>query len=450
LLKLLPIFCLSFLLSGCMNSFYTYSSRIKPSRTALETGQKEKALAVPQDYIDSSDAQLYCLESARINQVFLDFKGSKSNFAMAFDEFRANEAEAKYTVTGMASQAGSLLLNDNATDYVSPEFERIFAYTYQSLNYLLTGNVNSAEIFSRKSLNEQRFFEQLKEESIESGSVDQSASVFKNNLNSKMRQMDKAASTVANKYENPFVYFLAGVISEVQGDYNDAVVSYKKGLKVVKGSPLFMQSLMNLESRYFPNSHSFRNIQYPPLPTGDYGELIVILDDGLVPLKEEVIIPFPTGSGVTSVAFPLYTESVKPAEKLFVSAGSDSFRLHPICNVYGLASRNLKDQVTVLATKAIARVAGKVAVQVAMQQEYGDLGMILSSLWNLVSERADTRGWSMLPYYIQAGRQFLPVGEHRLAIAGELKQSIIIRKDRKTLLYVNRVGGKLSYKIINL
>ena len=433
-----------------MNSFYTYSSRIEPTRTAFEAGQKEKSLAVPKDYIDSSDAQLYCLESAKINQGFLDFKGSESNFAMAFDEFKRNDADAKYSVTGSASQAGSLFLNDNAIDYIAPEFERIFAYTYQSLNYLLSENVNSAEIFSRKALNEQRFFEQQKEESIKEGSTDQSATVFKNNLSSEMRKMDQAASSVLNKYENPFTYFLSGLISEIQGDYNDAVVSYKKGLKVVQGSSIFMNSLMNLESRHFSTSHTFPNIKYPPLPIDAYGELVVILDDGLVPLKEEVKIPFPTGSGVTTVAFPLYTKQVKSAGTLFIGAGSKSFQLQPICNVYGMASKNLKDQVTILVAKTIVRVAGKVAIQVAMQNEFGDIGMFFSSIWNIISERADTRGWSMLPYYVQAGRQFLPVGEHKLAIAGEPMESIIIRKDRKTLLYVNRVGGKLSYKIINL
>ena len=265
-----------------------------------------------------------------------------------------------------------------------------------------------------------------------------------------MNGMNQAAGTVKNKYENPLTYFLSGVISEVQGDYNDAAVSYKKGLKVVKGSTIFMNSLMNLESQHFSTSRTFKNIKYPELPTGDFGEVIIVLDDGLIPLKEEVKIPFPTGSGVTTVAFPLYKEDMKTAKKLFIQVGTNTLQVAPVCNVYGMASKNLQDQIAVLATKTIARVIGKVAVQVAMQNEFGDLGMVISSIWNIVSERADTRGWSLLPYYVQAGRQFISVGEHKLAIAGEPMLPIIIRKNRKTVLYVNRVGGKLSYKIINL
>ena len=449
-MKLTLVFCSAFFLTGCMNSFYSYSSRIKPTRVAFEAEQKEKSLEVPKDYIDSSDAQLYCLESAKVNQGFMDFESSRLNFKTALDEFKKDEADAKYTVSGTASQVGSLFLNDNALDYKASEYERIFAYTYQCLNYLLKGNVNVAEIYSRKALNEQRFFEQSKAASSDESSVDQSAQVFESNLASKMNGMNKAAATVSNKYENPLTYFLSGVISEVQGDYNDAAVSYKKGLKVVKGSPVFMNSLMNLESQHFPGSHTFKQIKYPDLPAGDFGEVVVILDDGLIPLKEEVLIPFPTGSGVTTVAFPIYKEDMKDSSRLFIQVGAHTFHVDPICNVYGMASKNLKDQLTYLVTKTIARVASKVAIQVAVQNQFGDIGMSLSSIWNIASERADTRGWSLLPYYVQAGRQFVAVGEYKLAIAGEPMSTIKVRKNRKTLLYVNRVGGKLSYKLINL
>ena len=437
-------------MTGCMNSFYTYSNRIKPTRTAFESNQKEKSLEVPKEYVDSSDAQLYHLESAKINQGFLDFETSHSDFKGAFAEFKKDEEDAEYTLSGAASQVGSLFLNDNALDYRAPEYERIFAYTYQSLNNLLRGKVNYAEINSRKALNEQRFFEQQKADDTDETSVDQSGAAFERNLRTSMSGMDRAASEVSNKYENPFTYFLSGIISEIQGDYNDAAVSYKKGLKVVKGSTVFMNSLMNLETQHFPTSHTFKNLKYPDLPKGDVGEIIVILDDGLIPLKEEVLIPFPTGSGITTVAFPLYKEDVKAASKLFIQVGNTNFQVAPICNVYGMASRNLKDQIVVLTTKTIARVAGKVATQVALQNEFGDLGMILSSIWNIASERADTRGWSLLPYYIQAGRQFVVAGEYKLAIAGQPMGSIKIKKNRKTLLYVNRVGGKLTYKLTNL
>jgi hypothetical protein len=433
-----------------MNSFYTYSKRIEPARSAFEAGNQEDSLEVPMEYLDSSDSQLYCLEAARVNQGFMDLSPSVANFEQAFEEFNDNESAAKYTLTGIFHQAGSLFVNDNAVDYVAPEFERIFAYTYQCLNHLLLGDVSSAEIISRKALNEQRFFEQSHEGDMHQATVAQSANAFQSNLGGAMSQMNKAAGLVANKYENPLTYFLSGIVSEVQGDYNDAVVSYRKGLKVIKGSPLFVHSIMNVENRFFSGAHSFKQLKYLELPRASFGEVVVVVDDGLIPLKREVKIPFPTGSGVTMVSFPLYQEEVKPAEGLAVQVGRSNVPIYPICNVYGMASKNFQDQVAILVTKTIARVAGKVAMQVALEHEFGDMGAVISSFWNIFSERADTRGWSFLPYYVQAGRSLVPVGQYKLKLGGVFKQTIIIRKNRKTLLYVNRVGGKLSYKVVNL
>ena len=85
-----------------------------------------------------------------------------------------------------------------------------------------------------------------------------------------------------------------------------------------------------------------------------------------------------------------------------------------------------------------------------MENQLGDLGAILSTLINVVAERADTRAWSLLPQDIQALRQSLPPGIHKLRVNESTDIEIKINEKRKTLLYINWVGNKISCKSVNL
>ncbi len=442
---------MSWVNTGCMNSFYTYSERIQPTRRAYSIGNKTESLKVPNDYIDSSDKQLYLLESAKINQGLLGIEESKKSFESVFSEFKAEEDVAEYSVTNALKGINSLIINDNAMDYSAPEFERIMAYTYQSLNHLLRIDVNSAEVDSRKALNEQRFFQQKKEDDIEEMEVTPATNQFQSDLTSRMSAMNKVATRASNKYENPMTYFLAGIISEVQGDYNDAVVSYKKALKVMPGSPFFTKSIIGVERTHFRNSQTFSELLFPEMGhSHNTGELIVIVDHNLIPQKQEVKIPFPTGSGIAFLAFPVYKKELNSISTLQLSIANKIYSTETICNLYGIAAKNLQDEVVKLVVKSISRVTIKVAAQVAMRDQFGDWGVFLSTLWNIASERADTRGWSLLPQDIQALRQPLSPGVHKLQVNGTTDIEVSINDKRKTLLYINWVGNNITYKSVNL
>ncbi len=437
-----------------MNFFYTYSNRIEPTRSNYAQGKREAALKVPNEYIDSRDEQLYLLESAKINQGLLNVDESKKVFETAISKFMESENRAEYTVSGLMEETGSLLLNNNVTAYEASEYEKIMAYACQSLNYLLLKDVEKAGVEIRRSLNEQKFFAQEKEEDIESVDLEKEAKknvdTFRSNLMKELEEMDEAAALASNKYENPFTYFLAGIIEEIQGDHNSAVVSYKKGLKVMPDSALFTKSIVMVENMHFPNSRSFKSIDYPDTKHLDGGELIVVMDHDLIPLRKEVRIPFPTGNGISMIAFPLYKDKVKNVNTISIKVGNYDLRTQPICNVYGIASRHLKDQVLKLMAKAIVRVTGKVVLQSYLEDQWGGTGEVLSSIFNVATERADTRAWSLLAQDIQGLRQRLPVGEHVVRIDGHEEEKIEIKRNRKTLLYINWVNGRMTYKSVNL
>jgi len=88
-----------------------------------------------------------------------------------------------------------------------------------------------------------------------------------------------------------------------------------------------------------------------------------------------------------------------------------------------------------------------------MSRKGGDVGNILAGLYNIASEKADTRSWSTLPDNVQIIRLNLAAGKHKLKIKHLGQNKVIdveINSNRISLINVNSIGNSLSHKAINL
>ena len=88
-----------------------------------------------------------------------------------------------------------------------------------------------------------------------------------------------------------------------------------------------------------------------------------------------------------------------------------------------------------------------------MTKEGGDVGNILANLYNLSSERADTRSWLTLPQSSKILRSDLAEGNHNISLkVGELNKEIKvdIKANRITLVNITATGNHIDYKTINL
>jgi len=124
-----------------------------------------------------------------------------------------------------------------------------------------------------------------------------------------------------------------------------------------------------------------------------------------------------------------------------------------IIKVEALAAQTLKSQLPSLITRQVIRLIAKEKIRKKMSKEGGDVGNILANLYNLSSERADTRSWLTLPQSSKILRSDLTPGNHSLSlkIGGVNKQiNVDVKANRITLVNIIATGNHIDYKTVNL
>jgi hypothetical protein len=179
------------------------------------------------------------------------------------------------------------------------------------------------------------------------------------------------------------------------------------------------------------------------------GELIVIMNNGLVPQREEKA--FQTWSAdmgknirIAVPDYPLPPLYVNPV-RLSVD-GRQVKMLETVENVDGLARAALSEEMPMITARALARAVVKKKSEKEVGESggaYSGLAQLAMLLVNTATEIADTRCWNTLPQEIQMARAMLPAGQHRvsLEVIGQLGQvidridfSVTIKARRKTII----------------
>ena len=99
------------------------------------------------------------------------------------------------------------------------------------------------------------------------------------------------------------------------------------------------------------------------------------------------------------------------------------------------------------------RVVAKEQMRQKLSREAGDVGNILASIYNIASERADTRSWSTLPDQVDIVRMQLPSGKQVLPVQINGQQQNInldVQPNRITLIHYSAIGNYTGYQVINL
>jgi hypothetical protein len=158
------------------------------------------------------------------------------------------------------------------------------------------------------------------------------------------------------------------------------------------------------------------------------GEVVLILNDGLGPTLAENIVsvanPDPQhGTAILSVAVPKFVQRPVPVARFEISDGSESATSELVEDVNAIARKSLEDRLPAITARAVARMVAKnaMAKKIKNQSENAGSGALLLSIVTdvgaIVSERADTRSWSLLPGNFLMARLELPSGTHDLKVA---------------------------------
>jgi hypothetical protein len=404
---------LAFYLGGCA----TYSQQAVTMRDNLLAGRADLARIVAEKEDEDQDDVLASLNKGMLRRMTDDYAGSNRMFESA-----KQRIESLYGLS-VTDTAASLTINDAVRDYKGDRYEQILLHAYMAMNYLQLGELGSARV--------------------------------------EMLQADvKMMEWGQQPDEDPFVRYLAGIIFEALGEKDQALVSYRKAMNAYRATSnvqyldvpvMLKKDLLRLladqelwdEYRRLKTEFGLASFK-PAKLNGNFGELIVIVNNGLAPIRTETAIMTFSAEVQSNVrvAFPVYASGPTPANRSRLRISNRTYELETVENIDSLARQALDEDMPLIMTRAIARAVVKYQSQKSVNEQHALAGFLLT-VTNLATERADTRSWTTLPKEIQMTRVILPPGQHDVSIeiinaAGRavdaINASVNIKQQQRTFL----------------
>jgi len=352
------------------------------------------------------------------------------------------------TVSSFFSGVGSTALstisgNEELGDYPGVGFERVLMLNYKSIAFLLEGNRNAYNVTRRaidlQNIEKAAFDEKIrdakkeiaKEESEQKSKGTELAKVgFAGLVQEQYKSSDKKASKVANAFVNPFGFYIAGVVQELDS-YEDkslrdnARISYKKALELNPKSNVIKQAIRDIKK---------------PAPKGR--RLVhVIVGDGFAPEKKLLKFDLSLGFGPpTHIELPIYeaVDSQVYRIEAQTSTGKRWAKLSEVADITALALRHQQEAGPLQQLRMMTTVVRNVVEGHAWNQAAQSAGVFGSLVNDMKSKRdemihPDTRSWTTLPSRLMAARFYVPKSVSRIKISA-----------------YNRKGKRLSTKLVNI
>ncbi len=438
------------LLSGCAG----HRSAMEGVRAALLQEDLDEARARLADAGRGTDDLLFALEDGLLLHVVGD--PALSNSRLEFAEQRIDDLYTK----SISRTALSLISSDLVLKFEPRGVENFLINHYRALNYLQLGAVEDAWVEWRK-------------------------------LEAKLRFSREQGD--APYLDPPFFAYVAGLGLE-SDDANEAYISLRLAeaayrARQMRPPPELIVDLVRLAASLgFVDHLDYYQSQYgealrPGKRPGQgeasaarWGEVLVLIEDGLVAPIEEARVYLPitreraevvaggdrrsqlemaealageyhAGSHadvdrryarrqeiayVLPLAFPVFGRGEPAFERLAAVAGPDTIAARPLLEVSNLQGAAFQDRLLGIYAKTIARALLKYAAASKLRDKAeeeggeaaGDVAGIVGNLVNIVTERADTRAWLGLPHRIWVARLTVPAGVHELRVLVDDKEEI--------------------------
>lgn len=420
--------------SGC-SVFTSYVGETEDARRQFESLAPEAAVKSLESGTESSlDRLCYLLERGLVYHAAGDLASSNRELFAATDEIERMEDKAVISASDTASQAGSLLLNEKTIAYQGEPFEHVLLHAYLAMNFLFSNDLTGARVEIRKMQGIQKEIrERAKDEAADAKAAskgnESTAYAVERSLGQAYGDQDAVAARVQNLYDDALSYALSALVYEMNGEPNDAFIDLRRAIELrpeivdLKGDAYraAVKSGLREEARALKEAAPGVTTE----PVQDQPEVVVLFESGDAPLKREISLPIPTGSGLTSIALPKYDLRPNPYTRATVRDGSGTVlgATALYTDVEAIAVRTLRDRMAVLALKQAIRAVGKAVVAKQVADASGHRGstergvaIILMSLYNVLTEQADLRSWTTLPASLQWVRIPIAPGEHQLSV----------------------------------
>ena len=468
-LKLYIIFSVAMLVGctsiGVSDLFFGYSQQMKQSRLAQFKGEFVKA-ENSVIFVNSlhNNYALSQLEKARLQFLANNWLMSQKSFEVAYKQIQTQEQAAKIQISRGLKKASAVVTNDNAIAYEIPSYEQSMLHSYQALNYLYQGSLEGALVEVRRAnLVQERALKTNETELYNAQEKMTDKGINTNKLYESYPSMDNLIGDVKNSFQNAFTFYLSGLLYEAGKQPNDAYIDYKRAIEIYPNNTYLQQDVLRLAKKLgmYEELSQFeqRFGQYKHVNKANSGQVVVIFEQGIVNAKEEAKLNLPIFKSNSNVKFftfalPVYRGRLSMHAPLNISIDGKSYLSQEIVRLQSLATKELKDNLPGLVTRQALRLVAKEQLRQKMKKSGGDIGNILASLYNVASEKADTRSWSSLPDNIQIMRlNNIDVGHKKLVISYAGKKEVIeidVIKNSTTLINFTAIGGYIGYQNINL
>ena len=467
--KRIVIITLFAALSGCASFqfadlFQGYHSQM----TAVKAAQRQGDFVKAQNLLADRDASnnsyvLSLLERGRLQFLAADWQASNKTFAQAYNLIEQERNKAKIQISKGIEKLGAVVSNDNATSYQVPYYEQGMLHTYQALNYLFQHDLSGALVeIRRANLVQENALKVYKDEVYQAKNELYNSGMSSDSLSGNYPSMSSVIGKVKNGFQNAYTFYLSGILYEASGELNDAYIDYKRAIEIYPQNPYLQQDVLRLATKLGMQDdlvsfqQGFGKLQAPVLPR--YGQVVVLIERDIVNSKQDVGLNLPVGrsnNGLKffSFALPVYRETLALRSKVMLKVADQSYASHEIVRIQSLAAKDLQDQLPSLLTRQVVRVVAKEQIRQKLSREAGDVGNILASLYNIASERADTRSWSTLPDQVDIVRMDLAPGKQTLLVQINGQQKTIeleVQPNRITLINFSAIDNYSNYQAINL
>jgi hypothetical protein len=418
----------------------TYNYRIGSYYEQLLNNQYEKAYAT----LDKNKM----LKRDRNRLLYLFEKGKMAHLLKQYDSSNLYFNEADLFIEDVRTSTRDIvvgnLLNPMMETYKGEDFEKFMVHYYKALNYLNLGQLNEALVEARRI-------------SLRS-----------------YAQQDKTNNNPNRYSDDAFSLMLQGIIYEQSNDINNAFISYRNAADIyLKNNNIWYGVMMPAQlkedvlrtaaangfmdevQRYEKLFNTTWQKKTPP----EGGELVLFWENGLAPIKTEqnffftltkdglgnfvfvdatgsMNIPFDFSTNYNRdnidlnelrsirVAFPQYQEQPLFYKSATVSVNNKQYGFEEAENINNLAFATLKERFLKEMARTLTRLAIKKLAEAAARPKKDDKNKnereamaAAIQIFNLLSEKADTRNWQSLPHTIMYTRIPLQPGVNVLQIS---------------------------------
>ncbi|MFV1985024.1 MAG: COG3014 family protein [Thiohalomonadales bacterium] len=415
---------LCLLLVVLLQACASYSETFNPIERKLAKQDPAGALVLlEKEGFSTTDELLFLLNKAMLLRMQNNFEASNQSLEQAKAVVEA------FSAISIREQATALFINDATRAYGGTPLDQVMLHIYETLNYLALNKLNEARV-----------------EILQ--------------IDLRLRKLMSNAPNSALSVD-PFSRYLAGMVYEDLGEYSDAMIAYRKAMQAyqihrdklypatipeaLKFDLLRSAKRVGLNKEFKQLSKQFNiNIKQLPVIDPQQGEVVLLLHNGLAPIKQENNIGLvDPGSGIMMrITLPYYQDRPKSITHARLQTTDFSSTSEVVEQLDAINHATLKSFMPEITARALTRAVIKYQATGQGNEKNNIIGLLVNIV-GVFTERADTRSWLTLPAEIQLARLRLAPGEHKLSISLMDNNNRVVRT--VSLGKINIIAGKRRY-----